>query len=171
MPIVKRVKRKKIRPGRPSTYTSQLADEICEWLAMGNPLTTYCKQPGKPNYSTVMHWIWRESEFKEDFSIRYARAREQQAEYMSDQIIEIADDSSGDMVIKTDKKGRQFEALDHENVNRSRLRIDSRKWIASKLRPKKFGDASSVKLSDEDGGPLIFKVIYENKPEMADEEE
>ncbi|MRT15310.1 hypothetical protein GJV07_24135 [Enterobacteriaceae bacterium RIT711] len=67
---------------------------------------------------------------------QYARAREVQAEILAEEIIEIADDSSGDVFVDDD--GR--EQTNHERVARSRLRVDARKWYASKLAPKRYGD-------------------------------
>ncbi|AGG31951.1 hypothetical protein MU9_2906 [Morganella morganii subsp. morganii KT] len=67
---------------------------------------------------------------------QYARAREIQAELLAEEIIEIADDSSGDVIVDDDGK----EQTNHERVARSRLRVDARKWYASKLAPKRYGD-------------------------------
>nr|WP_241430770.1 hypothetical protein [Tatumella saanichensis] len=72
----------------------------------------------------------------DDFRNQYARAREVQADVLAEEIIEIADDSSGDVIV--DEDGR--EQTNHERVARSRLRVDARKWYASKLAPKKYGD-------------------------------
>jgi hypothetical protein len=67
---------------------------------------------------------------------RYARAREEQADKLFREIIEIADDASGDYVTTSDGK----RIVDHENIQRSRLRVDARKWAAARLAPKKYGD-------------------------------
>ena len=79
-----------------------------------------------------MYWLQRHA----DFMQQYARAREIQAELLAEEIIEIADDSAGDVII--DDEGR--EQTNHERVARSRLRVDARKWYASKLAPKRYGD-------------------------------
>lgn len=172
MPRAKRAKRIKHRgPGRPHVYSEKLADELCEWLSNGKPLTQWCKLPGKPNYSTIMKWLWRDSDYREEFNSKYARAREMQSEFMADEIIEIADDDSGDYIQKVDKKGRVFEAIDHENIQRSRLKVDARKWIMSKMRPKKYGDSTSLKLSGEDDGPLVFEVVYKEGRKDPSEDE
>ena len=67
---------------------------------------------------------------------QYARAREEQADKLFREIIEIADDASGDYVTTSDGK----RIVDHENIQRSRLRVDARKWAAARLAPKKYGD-------------------------------
>ncbi len=99
-----------------------------------------------PGLRTVMRWLF-DSEH-EDFWQQYARAREAQAEVWADEIVSIADDAAGDF--DTDKDGKK--AVDHENIARSRLRCDSRKWIASKLLPKRYGD--KMQHTGEGGGPI-----------------
>jgi len=75
-----------------------------------------------------------------DFSDKYARASEIRSDVLFDEIIEIADDQQGDIYI--DKEGR--EQTDHNVIARSRLRVDARKWAASKLNPKKYGDKQEI---------------------------
>ena len=79
---------------------------------------------------------WLADEAKQEFRLHYAHAREAQADLLAAEILEIADDSSGDII--TDKDGRT--RLDREFVARARLRVDARKWLASKMAPKKYGD-------------------------------
>lgn len=118
--------------GRPTDYLPEVAEDICNLLMLGESLRSVCKRPGMPAIRTLMNWLQRH----EDFMQQYARAREIQAELLAEQIIEIADDSSGDVIV--DEDGR--EQTNHERVARSRLRVDARKWYASKLAPKKYGD-------------------------------
>ncbi len=82
-----------------------------------------------------MERVWS----NEDFRKRYAISREQQAERMAEELLDIADDGSNDTQV--DEKGRRIVDFDH--INRSRLRVDTRKWIASKLLPKKYGDKTT----------------------------
>jgi hypothetical protein len=63
---------------------------------------------------------------------QYAQAREEQADKFFREVIEIADDKSGDCITTSDGK----PIVDHENIQRSRLRVDTRKWVAAKLAPK-----------------------------------
>ena len=70
------------------------------------------------------------------FRDQYARAREEQADKLFREIIEIADDKSGDCITTSDGK----RIVDHENIQRSRLRVDARKWAAARLAPRKYGD-------------------------------
>ena len=121
-----------VKNGRPTDYLPEVAEDICNLLMLGESLRSICKRPGMPAIRTVMYWLQRH----EDFMQQYARAREVQAELLAEEIIEIADDSSGDVTI--DDEGR--EQTNHERVARSRLRVDARKWYASKLAPKRYGD-------------------------------
>lgn len=118
--------------GRPTDYIPEVAEDICNLLMLGESLRSICKRPGMPAIRTVMYWLQRH----EDFMQQYACAREIQAELLAEEIIEIADDSSGDVIVDDDGK----EQTNHERVARSRLRVDARKWYASKLAPKRYGD-------------------------------
>jgi hypothetical protein len=108
--------------GRPSSYNEAVADQICEHVANGGFLTQL-KELGLPAHTTIARWM-NESE---DFRSAFARARETRAETFADQIIEIAE---------TD-----------EDPNRARVRIDARKFIASKLLPRVYGDAQRVEVN------------------------
>ncbi len=93
-----------------------------------------CADKVMPAISTVMGWLFNGKH--EGFSEQYARARQMQADALFDEALEIADDVSGDW--STDKDGKKV--LDHEHIQRSRLRVDTRRWAAGKLAPKKYGD-------------------------------
>ena len=125
--------------GAPSKYSEALADRICREIATRPvSLVTICRELDL-DPSTVYDWRNRH----EDFANKYARARDDQADLLAEEILEIADDSSGDL--RVDEDGN--ETLNTEFVQRSRLRVDARKWLASKLKPKKYGD--SLKLDGE----------------------
>ena len=85
---------------------------------------------------------WLDAEGNEDHRVRYARAREAQADLLVDEMISIADDATNDYMDKVNSEGETKRVLDSEHIQRSRLRIDTRKFIASKLRPKVYGDAA-----------------------------
>lgn len=118
--------------GRPTDYLPEVGEDICNLLMLGESLRSICKRQGMPAIRTVMYWLQRH----EDFMQQYARAREVQAELLAEEIIAIADDSNGDVIV--DENGN--EQTNHERVARSRLRVDARKWYASKLAPKRYGD-------------------------------
>ena len=123
--------------GRPSHYSAEIADMICNRLAGGESLRAICADAGMPNRATVSRWLARYEEFRD----QYAFAREWQAECLVDKILEIARDSSGDYVEKRLPDGKVVRVVDHENIARSRLRINALKWIAARMAPRKYGNA------------------------------
>ena len=125
---------KKRKIGRPSLYTEALAAEICRRLAEGETLRSVCRDKAMPDKATILRWLADKK--KADFREQYVYAREMQADALFDEALEIADDATGDMT--TDKDGKKV--VDHENIQRSRLRVDTRKWAAGKMAPKKYGD-------------------------------
>lgn len=125
--------------GRPSKFSGKLVDKICARLIEGESLRSICRDPKMASLGTVMRWL-RENE---NFQQQYAHAREAQADTLADEIIDIADDSMLDTT--TTEDGR--EIANSEWINRSRLRVDARKWVASKLKPKKYGDRLDVEHS------------------------
>ncbi len=105
---------------------------------------------GMPSKSTVMRWL--SDEANEDFRDQYARARERQADHFADEILEIADDGHNDWMDRQVRKGVFVRSPDHEHINRSKLRVDARKWLMSKLAPKKYGE--KLELTGAEGGPV-----------------
>ena len=132
--------------GRPTRYTADTASTICSRLAGGESLRSICRDDTMPSLSTVMGWLFDGEH--EEFSQQYASAREVQAEVWADEIVAIADDTTADLT--TDKDGK--EIVRHENIQRARLRVDARKWIAAKLLPKRYGD--KLQHTGEGGGPI-----------------
>lgn len=145
----------------PMPFSQDAADEICERIAEGESLRSICKTApeGFPRMSTVFKWLAQ----NETFARQYAHAREEQAETFADQISDIADETPELEPIK-DAAGNIVEMRMHAAyVSHQKNRIDARKWIASKLKPKKYGD--KLGLTDGDGGPLqvVFKTVYEEE--------
>jgi hypothetical protein len=113
-------------------YSPELADELCTLIAEGKSIRQITELTGMPSRRGVQYWLCRYPDFRK----KYEDAMGLWAEFLAHEIIEIADDSSGDFIITED--GRR--AVDHENINRSRLKVDSRKWLLSKILPKRYGD-------------------------------
>lgn len=145
--------------GRPSDFSHELALEICHRIAEGQPLTKICRSPSMPCYRTVLGWLLK-GEKKEpgfdSFLLMYERAKQDQSDTMADEMIEIADDSSNDTIEIEGKKGQMLKAENREWVNRSKLRVETRKWIAAKLKPRKYGDRMATELSGPNGGPVVI---------------
>lgn len=122
---------------RPSDYTPETADAICELLADGDSLRKICSQDGMPNKSTVFRWLAANEEFRD----QYARARESQADSYVDDITDIADTAKP------------------EDAAVARLRIDARKWAAGKLRPKAYGDKLDLQHTGPNGGAIQIEAV------------
>jgi hypothetical protein len=135
--------------GRPSDYTQETADRICAQLAEGKSLRTICKADDLPSTQTVYAWLRTHAEFL----AQYTRAKEDSADAFAEEMLDIADEASNDWMEVHDKDNPGYR-FNGEHVNRSRLRVDTRKWIASKLKPKKYGERVQAELTGKDGGPI-----------------
>jgi hypothetical protein len=139
--------------GRPSTFTAELAAVICGKLSEGQTLREVCRDESLPSESTVRGWALDD---REGFSAQYTRAREIGYLAMADELLEVADDGKNDWMERRDDEGKASYVLNGEHVQRSRLRVDTRKWMLSKALPKVFGDkitqehTGRVTLSHED---------------------
>jgi hypothetical protein len=122
--------------GRPSNYNDDLAFEICAKVASGETLSAVCASPEMPSRQTVYRWLEQHPAFR----VSYRRAREMQAEAWSDEIVAIADDTTLDTITKVTPQGREYEAVDHENIQRSKLRVHTRQWLMARLHPQAYGD-------------------------------
>jgi hypothetical protein len=133
---VKRVKAEPKKLGRPSIATPALKAKILDLIVSGKSLNKILKIEGFPNYVTVMRWL----EADEDFRNKYARAREDQADTLADELMAIVDEQP-----PADEHGKSDSAW----VAWQRNRIDARKWVASKLKPKKYGERQHIDLKAE----------------------
>jgi hypothetical protein len=125
--------------GRPTTFTQAKADAICERLANGMSLRAICRNKAMPNKSTVFKWLGQNSEFSD----QYARAREAQADLLVDEMIELADTPKIGKKTKKTSDGK-VEETTFDMTEHRRLQIETRKWVAAKMRPKKYGDKLDV---------------------------
>ena len=128
------VKGKKVGRGRPTSYNEKIANEICERISAGESLTKILKTENFPAIPTVYRWL----DANEDFQKQYTRARERQADSFVDLLPDIADDATNDTF--TDSRGNV--QVDAEVVARSKLRIETRKWLAMKYRPRTYGETA-----------------------------
>ena len=140
----------KRKVGAPSKKTQTICDAICEGIATGKSSRAMCIEL---EISQPTLWKWLNED--EEFSKQYARAKELGHDYMAEEIIDIADDSGHDIQKRDD--GSTY--VDNEAVQRSRLRVDARKWYLSKLAPKKYGDKATVELQGGDPEKPITQSI------------
>lgn len=138
-----------MKTGRPTKYSFELAEKICHRVATSSDgLTKICGE-FDVDHATVSRWKQNNLEFRD----MYARAKEEQVELLVEEILSISDESKNDTLTVEGK-----ETANHEWISRSRLRVDSRKWLAAKLLPKKYGDKLDIE----------HKVVKLGK-ELADE--
>lgn len=153
--LKKKVKAKKVSPAkqkkpphRPSDFTNELGEKICAQLSEGLSLRTVCLQNGMPDKATVFRWL----RIHETFRDQYARAKEEATDAMAEEILDIANES-----LNTVKRGKVATA--NARVQALRIQIDTRKWIMSKMKPKKYGD----KLDLTNDGDKFPTPIYGGK--------
>lgn len=146
--------------GRPSTYAAELAQEICRRLADGQTLREVCRDEQMPSESTVRGWALDD---REGFSAQYTRAREIGYLAMADELLEVADDGKNDWLERQDEESKASYVLNGEHVQRSRLRVDTRKWMLSKALPKLFGDKVTQEHTGPGGGPIQIRASKEQR--------
>lgn len=134
--------------------------DLCDLIADSNKSMASCLKELKAKYpeggldrTRIYDWMKEDA----DLANTYARAKQDQADFLVEEMLAISDDDSQDAIFVEvdDKSGKSAKMVcNNEFIQRSRLRVDTRKWIASKLKPKKYGDKLEIETSD-DGHPLI----------------
>jgi hypothetical protein len=143
--------------GRPTAFTPEIASDILDAIAKGKSLVAICSAEDMPCRDTVYQW----KKDNKDFSDRYARAVEARAEFLFEEILTIADDDKGDYGFKEVKDGDGEGAkpcILPDNIQRAKLRVDSRKWFLAKVAPKVYGEFTRTELTGKDGGPLAISI-------------
>jgi len=139
-----------------SAFSEEIAATICDRLMGGESLRDICEDEGFPSARTVHRWLADPSPERDPFRQQYAHAREVQADTLFDEILTIADDARNDWMVKRDYKGENIGWQENgEAMQRSRLRVDARKWMAGKLRPKVYGE----KLDLNHSGNVTVNVL------------
>ena len=144
----------------PLPRTEANALHICDRIAEGFTLREIANELGCAP-SAVVGWANRDPEFAE----RYARALEVRMELYADEIIEIAEDSRNDWVTRQDK-GQEYQALNDEHIKRTQLRIDARKWLMSKLAPKKYGERIQADLNVRVSWESLIQQAIEQRQQL-----
>lgn len=141
--------------GRPTLYSPELSDRICGQIAQGYSLRTITKAKSMPCMATIFSWLRTNKPFLE----QYEKSKQEQADAMAEEMLDIADNGTNDWMEKTNEETGETYGwkVNGEHIQRSRLRIDTRKWLASKLKPKKYGESTTIKGDAEN--PLITKPV------------
>lgn len=134
--------------GRPTLYTEQLAIQICNLIAVGMSIRKISALPDMPHSTTIIEWLSKRS----DFSLQYAKAREEQTRMMAEEIMEISDDESKDLIERGDSLIQNNVA-----VSRAKLRVDTRKWLLSKLQPKKYGERVESEVTSDSKITIVIE--------------
>jgi hypothetical protein len=141
---------------RPRTFSKDVAEALLDRVADGEPPTQICRDdPGMPTWRVLGRWRRQ----NEDFEKRFRIAWESCCEHMVGDIVTIADNATNDYVNRVTKKG-VLRVFDREHFERSRLRVESRKWMAQKVLRAVYGERSEVDLRTPDG--LAVKVEERN---------
>lgn len=135
--------------GRPSSYNLETAAAICEHLAAGESLRAICDMDGMPHRATVHEWI---AANLNGFGDMYARAKEIGLDNLAEETLAIADTPmEGE---ETEDDGERVKVKRGDMLGHRKLQVDTRKWLLSKLAPKKYGDRTGIELTGADGGPV-----------------
>lgn len=122
--------------GRPTDYTPELAEDILTRIMEGQGVAEIGRDETMPSERTIFRWLAS----NDDFCQRYTCAKEISAEYMAEDMLDIADNAVNDWMKRNGKEDEDYWVANGEHIQRSRLRIETRKWLMSKLKPKKYGD-------------------------------
>jgi len=132
-------------PGRPSSFTQEIADEICQRLAKGEPLAQICRDDRMPASRTVSDW----KAAHETFSADFARAREEGFDQIATDCLAIADETTFDTIT-----GENGDRANTEWISRSKLRIETRLKLLAKWDPKRYGDKLDLNHGGQGDNPV-----------------
>lgn len=130
--------------GRPTDYSEDIAAHICSEIAAGRSLRSICDADEMPDKSTVFRWLSKHETFRD----QYTRAQEDRTAAMAEDLLEIAD-----------QYDTLQDAVNPDLIQRAKLRIDTRKWLMSKMAPKKYGEKTQLEHSGKDGAPLTLEIV------------
>lgn len=138
--------------GRPSIFTEDMANEILQRIREGESVRQICMLEHMPAQGTFYRWLTENEELQE----KYARAKADQADYFAEEMIDISDEGRNDWEERENQRtGHTYIALNEEAIARSRLRIETRKWLMGKMKPKKYGDKLQQEITGKDGEALV----------------
>jgi hypothetical protein len=138
--------------GRPSKFDQKTFDVICEKVSTGMTLNEVCRMKGMPLAVTVRAWVMHNK--PPGIYTQYARAKELQLEAMADEMQEIADHARNDWMTRN-FRGVTSVVPNREVIDRSKLRVETRKWLLSKLARGRFGEPREGKPEGDEGAVII----------------
>jgi hypothetical protein len=143
----------KNKGGKPSKYDPLIAQQMCELLSEGIPLRQICREnEGFPAWRTVYDWMKRDP----DLTAAIAHARDMGYDAMAEECLDIADNAGNDWMERLDAEGIPVGwQVNGENIQRSKLRIETRLKLLAKFNPKKYGD--KIVHSGDDENPVVIE--------------
>lgn len=135
--------------GAHSSYTEQMADAICEWIAEGKPLREFCRQEGSPAWRTVYDWL----EAHPEFAARFTRAREIGADAIAHEALEIADTPVDGVTTEVDGEGK-IKRRTEDMLGHRKLQVETRLKLLAKWFPQKYGDKTEHTIN----GPVTLEL-------------
>jgi hypothetical protein len=139
---------------RPTEYSPEVVEAICDQMVNGKGLLKICADDDMPGRTTIYRWLATNPEFRK----RFAEAREALMDFYAEQILSIAFDESGDVILDQGKDGKTSAVANHAKVQRDRLKVDSLKWTASRLFPKRYGDKMELLGQNVEEGEAVNKI-------------
>ncbi|MCR4285649.1 MAG: terminase small subunit protein [Candidatus Kaiserbacteria bacterium] len=159
-----KIRKRPTRPGEghPPVYSFALAQKICSRISKGESIRHIVRDKDMPSPAIIFRWLLDPK--KQEFWEIYEKARNIQAELMFEELLDIADDGFNDYMLREGKDGEDYEVVNAEHIQRSKLRVDTRKWYLSKVLPRKFGERSILATEDKDGNVQPITGIVINNP-------
>lgn len=172
MPATRKKTKRKV--GRPTRLNKSLQARLMARLAVGESLRSIVKDPKMPSMTTVFRWLGSNDDFREQYEL----AKAESADAYADEIVDIADNEAcTDLVIDgvpvlDPETGEPYKIVTAQGVQHARLRVDARKWVSSKLKPKKYGDkvTNEHQALDKEGQTANWEVTFVNADMVKDEQ-
>lgn len=139
--------------GRPTDFNEEIAARICAEIAAGAKISEVCAADDMPADRTIYRWLAKHDTFRQ----MYARACEDRTASMAEELLDIVDDGRNDFCEQTIGETKRW-VENGEAIQRSRLRADTRKWLMSKMHPRKYGDKLALG-GDADAPPIGLTLI------------
>lgn len=145
-------------------------DNLVEHIADGGSISSYCAANGLNRVQIWRMYNQPEDEAHKARRLEIALAEQFRADMLVAEILNVADDTSGDLEFRTNERGEMVPGWNKEHINRTRLRVDTRKWIAAKHYARRYGDLVKQEISGPDGGPMQIKAAIDRPPPTSYEE-
>lgn len=131
-------------------YDPVLAQKILDRLSETGSLRRVCAEL-HVSRNSIIPWV---TDNTEGFGDAYARAKEHGIDMLVEETLDIADDGTNDYM-----EGKHGPELDSEHIQRSKIRVETRRWLAERMAPRKYGVLNKHEVSGTNGGPVQTQVV------------